>query len=105
MIRKNALLKTALAMILAFLLPGALLLAAPPAMNQVAMDQGTMVTTSCTRCHSLKRVCAKLGSNTQEWQSTLNRMQAKDSGLSTQQNIALAEFLATTTALKADFCR
>jgi len=97
--------KTAWTMTMAMLVPGALLMAAPLATSHKAMDQSTMITTTCTRCHSLKRVCAKLGSTPQAWQSTLTRMQAKGSGVSDERNMALAQFLSATTAQDADFCR
>ena len=70
-----------------------------------AMDQGSIVTSSCNRCHSLKRICAKVGTDQKNWQSTLKRMQNKGSGLSDQENTALVGFLSSGSAKDVGFCQ
>ena len=96
----NVFLKTSILAATTILVLGPFLMAAP-----AASDQSSILTASCTSCHSLKRTCAKLGADQKSWQSTLDRMQAKGSGLSDRQNTNLAEFLATATIKTADFCQ
>ena len=81
-----------------FTLTMAMAAAAPP-------SQTTLVQSSCQRCHSLKRVCNKLGQDQKSWATTLNRMQKKGSGLSDTQNTLLATFLSGSDAATAEFCK
>ena len=82
-----------------------LVLALPLTMAMVAAPSETsLVKASCARCHSLSRVCKKLGQNEQAWQKTLTRMQAKGAAITDSQIPTVAAFLSTTDSKASGFC-
>jgi cytochrome c5 len=97
---KNRFLKTVFVTSITILTFSPLFMAAP-----FAMDQASIVTSSCNRCHSLKRICAKVGTDQKNWQTILKRMQNKGSGLSDQENTALVGFLSSGSAKDVGFCQ
>lgn len=82
-----------------------LIIAIPCTMAMVAAPSETsLVQTSCSRCHSLKRVCKKLGKSQNAWEKTLTRMQSKGAGITDTQITPVAAFLSKSDTATSGFC-
>jgi len=82
-----------------------LMLLMPLTMAMVAApSEPSLVEASCQGCHSLKKVCKKMGQSETAWAKTLKRMQNKGSGLTDNQNTLLAAFLSKTNAKTSGLC-
>ncbi len=69
-----------------------------------ADDPSAQIAAACSKCHSLDRVCSKLGADTAAWTTTISRMQGKGAAVAADQIPAWAGYLASLAKAKAPFC-
>jgi predicted secreted protein len=82
-----------------------LLLAFVLASAALAEDLGARVASVCSACHSVGRVCGKLGSGQDYWKTTVARMIDNGAALSPSEVSTMAAYLAGQNSGAAPFCK
>lgn len=70
-----------------------------------ALDLAAKVESACGACHSVGRVCGKLGGDQDYWQKTVNRMVDNGANLARPEVGPVAAYLAGLELAKAPFCK
>ena len=83
-----------------------IIMALPCSLAMVAAPSETsLVQASCSRCHSLNRVCKKLGQSQKAWEKTITRMQSKGAGITDSQITPVAAFLSQNDTTTSGLCK
>lgn len=76
------------------------------ALSAGAADMATDVQQACSACHSMKRICLTLAAKDHAgWQATVDRMVHMGAKLPADEIPAAVDYLTSTGADQAPFCR